>query len=136
MAAPSPPQPSDVRGFYPAIDETDYPDQIVTTWIANADPYFDACRWGGYYYQGVSSWVAHMLVTFVPPAGSGSPTASQQAKAGSSAGDVATKKVGDVSITRDSQMLNKQAESPYMSTKYGQMYLWLRNQVDVGSVAV
>jgi hypothetical protein len=50
--------------------------------------------------------------------------------------DNLSKKVGDVQVTKDTGLLNKQADNPFYRTLYGQKYLYLRKQVGGGGLSV
>lgn len=101
----------------------------VQLFINDADPLFDQSRWDTLYPVGIANLVAHELVI-----------ANQQTAAAGQIGklsnDTLTKKVGDVQVGKDTMLLNKQAENPYMRTSYGQKYLSLRKLVGMGGVAV
>lgn len=101
----------------------------VQLFINDADPLFDQARWDDLYPVGLANLVAHELVVAnVQTAAAG--------QIGKLSNDTLTKKVGDVQSGKDSMLLNKQAENPYMRTTYGQKYLNLRKLVGAGGVAV
>lgn len=104
-------------------------DERVQMFIDDADPLFDVERWGDLYAVGVAYLVAHEMAL----------ANAQTAQGGSVAAmnnDDLTTKVGDVQVTKDTSLLNKQAENPYMRTMYGQKYLYYRKLVGIGAVAV
>lgn len=119
----------------PASFKTRFPefatesDVRVQGFIDDADPFFDPSRWETLLDIGMAYYVAHELFTAnqrMAPGGA--------AVAGSS--DVLTKKVGEVSVTRDSQLLNSQAKDPYMRTIYGQKYKHYIKILGIGAIAV
>jgi len=100
-------------------------DQRVQLFITDADPFFDVARWDTLYPVGIANFVAHEL------------TMADSTKTNlANASDVLTSKVGDVQKTMDTMLLNKQADNPFARTKYGQKYLYLRRNVEIGVMAV
>lgn len=118
--------PAEFKARFPEFaSETD---QRVQLFIDDADPLFDQERWGDLYPAGVANLVAHELVM-----------ANQRVAQGSSASlnnDDLTTKVGDVQVAKDTMLLNKQADNPYLRTFYGQKYLSYRKIVGLGAVSV
>jgi hypothetical protein len=104
------------------------PNARVDSYFARAVPYFDVERWGGFYSDGVAGWVAHNIVL--------DNAAERDSTTDPDTGDVTEKHVGPVGMSRDSQLMNKQADNPYYSTKYGQRYLRLARLVGAGGTAV
>lgn len=104
-------------------------DARVQLFINDAEPNFDLARWDDLYEVGVAYFVAHEISL-----------ANLQTKlggsAGSLAGDVSQKKVGEVSVTRDTGLLNRQADDPFLRTVYGQKYAYYRKLVGMGGAAV
>ena len=100
-------------------------DNRVQIFIDDADPFFDVDRWDTLYPAGIANFVAHELTM-------ADSTKTNMAEAG----DALTEKVGDVSRTADTMLLNKQADNPFNRTKYGQKYLYLRRNVEIGVMAV
>lgn len=101
----------------------------VQLFIDRAAPYFDVDRWDALYPDGVAYYVAHELAL----------ANAQTAQGGSVqalTNDNLTKKVGDVQVTKDTGLLNKQADNPFYRTMYGQKYLYLRRQVGIGTLSV
>lgn len=104
-------------------------DQRVQLFIDDADPLFDQERWGDLYPAGVANLVAHELALANAQTAQGGSVASINT-------DDLTTKVGDVQVTKDTMLLNKQAENPYLRTFYGQKYLNYRKIVGLGAVSV
>ena len=106
-------------------------DDRVQGFLDLAAPYFNVERWGAFYTEGLANLVAHSIVTA---------NAEQAAFAAApnqlQAGDVVGKTVGAVSVTRDGQLLNKQAADPFLRTTYGQRYVYLRRKAGMGGIAV
>lgn len=119
--------PSEFKTLFPEFAaETD---ERVQLFIDRAAPHFDVARWGDLYPDGVAYFVANELAM----------ANAQTAQGGSvqaMTNDILTKKVGDVQVTRDSGLLNKQADNPLYRTVYGQRYLYLRRQVGIGALSV
>jgi Protein of unknown function (DUF4054) len=119
--------PSDFKIQFPEF--AGEADARVQLFIDKADPHFDAERWRTMYSDGVANFVAHSLAL----------ANAQSAQGGSVAAmtnDNLNKKVGDVQVTKDTGLLNKQADNPFYRTLYGQQYLYLRKQVGMGALSV
>lgn len=119
--------PAEFKARFPEFaNETD---QRVQLFIDDAAPHFDVSRWDDLYPAGVAYFVAHEMAL----------ANAQSAQGGSvmaMTNDTLTKKVGDVQVTKDTGLLNKQADNPFMRTMYGQKYLYLRRQVGAGALSV
>jgi hypothetical protein len=113
---------SDFRAMFPTL--TKYSDEAVNFWLGQADPFFDQDRWDDVLVIGVLNWVAHQLVLVDANAAQGLTD------------DGSVKKVGDISKTRDSELMNKQADNPYYRTPYGQQYLYYQSYVGAGATVV
>lgn len=119
--------PTEFKARFPEFSsETD---GRVQLFISDVTPLFDQARWDDLYTVGIANLVAHELVV------SNEQTAAA-GKISRLANDTLTKKVGDVQVTKDTGLLNRQAENPFMRTSYGQKYLQLRRLVGMGGVAV
>lgn len=119
--------PAEFKARFPEFaSETD---QRVQLFIDDADPLFDQERWGDLYPAGVANLVAHEIVM----ANAQTVAAGKLSKLST---DTLTKKVGDVQVGKDTMLLNKQAENPYLRTLYGQKYLNYRKIVGLGAVSV
>lgn len=119
--------PSEFKVDFPTFVSTS--DDAIAAMIAKADPYFDVCRWGAFYSEGLGYWVAHKLVLANVAAGQG-------ISGKAAATDIVNKAVGDVSVGRDSAMLNLQAKDPFMRTVYGQEYKALALRVGTGAITL
>lgn len=122
--------PTSFKTRFPQFAAED--DDRIQFFIDDADPFFDVCRWGGFYEVGIANFVAHELVV-------ANADAAAAAAGGASAGmsnNTTTKKVDMVQVTRDATLLQAEANDPYMRTVYGQRYVELRDQVGMGAVAV
>jgi hypothetical protein len=116
------PQLADFRATFPEL--SNYTDAQVTMWITQATPFFNTDRWGDMLFLGMLYWAAHQLTV-------SNANATQQL-----VDDGLTKKVGDISKTRDTTLMNKQADNPYYRTYYGQQYLYYQQLVGVGGISV
>jgi hypothetical protein len=116
---------AEFKARYPAFAALD--DVFVQSVIDEQALFLDAERWGELYSKGQGLLTAHELTL----------SQSQQATTVSGLSDDKTqKKAGDVSWARDSALLSRYAESPYMRTTYGQQYLYLMHQVGQGIAAI
>jgi Protein of unknown function (DUF4054) len=118
------PTAADVKQRYPEL--ASIPDATVNLSIGDAVPFFDEERWGAFFAQGFCAFVAHQL------------TANARAATGAqaTAGPVASKAVGSVSIAYQAGETLRATDAYYASTAYGQRYLQLRRLVGVGALAV
>jgi hypothetical protein len=96
-------------------------------WLSLSDEQFDQCRWDGLYFVGVLYWIAHSATA-------GTLTGSTGANAAFDT--TIMKKVGDVQKQRSAELLKMVADDPYMSTLYGQQYLYYAGLVGMGGIAV
>jgi hypothetical protein len=117
--------PAEFKTRFPEF--TSETDQRVQLFIDDAASFFDVERWDDLYEVGVAYFVAHELAQA---------NAATAAGGQAGAGDDLTTKVGDVSVTRDTTLLNKQANDPFMKTAYGQKYKSYARLVGTGGVAV
>lgn len=119
--------PAEFKVLFPEFNaETD---ARVQLFIDRTAPHFDVARWGDLYSDGVAYFAAHELAL----------ANAQTAQGGgvqAMTNDNLTKKVGDVQVTKDTSLLNKQADNPFFRTLYGQKYLYLRKQVGGGGLSV
>lgn len=115
--------PAAFRLLFPAfIDATD---TEINAAIALSTPYFNVGRWGEFYQQGLTNFIAHEIVIAL------SDDMSQAAN------DILSEDRPTLKFTRDSALLNLQAKDPFMRTKYGQKYQSLvRTYVGVGAMVV
>jgi Protein of unknown function (DUF4054) len=97
--------------------------------ITDADPYFDRCKWGNLYESGVAYWVAHQIAL-------ANERAARFSADKGMANFVNSSDVGDVSYSKDGNLLNSSAKDPYLLTVYGQEYRRLSKLVGIGAVAV
>jgi hypothetical protein len=117
--------PAQFKTRFPAFDST--ADERVQIFIDISVKNMDESRWDDLYLEGLGLLTAHKI-TIADRQDTGA--------LGASADDTTSQKAGDVSYTRDAGMLLKQAENPYMSTTYGQEYLFLVKQVGIGALSV
>lgn len=119
--------PSEFKTLFPEFASES--DARVQLFIDRAAPHFDTDRWGDLYPDGIAYLVAHELALANAQAAQGGGVQAMT-------NDNLTKKVGDVSVTKDTGLLNKQAENPFYRTLYGQKYLYLRRQAGIGALSV
>ena len=119
--------PSDFKNQFPEFaSETD---ARVQLFIDKAAPHFDFDRWDDFYQDGVANWVAHNLAMANAQTAQGGAVQAMT-------NDNLVKKVGDVQVTKDTELLNKQTDTPFYRTLYGQQYLYLRRMVGRGAFSV
>ena len=119
---------AEFKAFFPFGEFDAITDTQFAVAVERADLYFDLDRWGDSYKAGFANCAAHFLVLLQSQA-----TKSIKQE---SAGDVAARSIsGAVSMSRDSQMINREASDPFMRTSYGQQYISLRDAVGMGGIA-
>lgn len=109
---------------FASVDPTD-----IQTIIDDADPYFNKCRWCNHYERGLGYFIAHNLLVQQSLADGTMPVLAAN-------GSYTQKKVGEVSVSTGSDTINKIMDNPFMSTVYGQQYLYLARLVGMGAIAV
>ena len=120
--------PAQFRAAFPAFaDATVWTDAVVSAAYALSTPEFNVARWGTRLDLGQGNWVAWWL-SVNPPTGA--------AGTASTNGDVTSKRVGDVSIQRSSEMLKLESQNPYMKNDYGKLYWFWAQRVGVGAIVV
>jgi hypothetical protein len=125
--------PAEFKALLPEFEGV--PDATIQAWLDRSAPYFNLRYWGALYPDGLLYWVAHQLVLSGAASGGGS-GGSGNAGGVTVSGDVTSAKVGDVTVTRSSSVVEKSASNPYLATKYGQEYLALANMIGAGAMAV
>ena len=118
------PTAEDVKQRYPELTATT--DGVINMAIGDAVPFFDQERWGSFFAQGFCAFVAHQVRRNENAAAGG----------GAVAGAIASKTVGDVSVSYQAAALLRAGDAYYATTHYGQRYLQLRRIVGLGAIAV
>jgi hypothetical protein len=103
----------------------------IQGYLDRAGPYFDVCRWGAFYTDGLENWAAHMIVM-----DQAEQTQFATAPSNPLAGDVTTKTIGRETISRDGTLLGREMTDSMLKTTYGQRYVKLRRLVGLGGAAV
>ncbi len=110
-------------------DNAVYTDGMISFWDGIAQKSVDVTRWGDLYTQGVSLFVAHNIALQARNvAGSGS------GGAGFVAGAIASKSIGDVSVSYDNAIAKLDNAGQWALTIYGQQYLQLARMIGAGAV--
>ena len=97
---------------------------VVNNWLDLANPFFDQGRWDDMLTLGVLYWVAHQIQDSM--ANATQPLTD----------DSISQKAGEVSYSRDSKLMNAQADNPYLKTYYGQQYWKYARLVGAGGAAL
>lgn len=119
--------PSEFKASFPDGEFSSLADNYVQVFLTAAVTHFDVSRWGAFYSEGLSNFVAHKIVL----------SKAHVANAlQADEGNVTGKHVGPVGQSMDGQLVNKQAEDPYLLTNYGREYVRLRRLVGTGGTAV
>jgi len=118
--------PTEFKAAFPDGDFDALDNSYVQKFLDAAVIHFDVARWGTRYLEGLAFFVAHKIVI----------SKARQAKGLQvDSGNVSEKHVGPVGMGFDGQILNKQAEDPYLLTSYGREYAALRDRVGLGGAA-
>jgi hypothetical protein len=120
--APMTVTPSSFQAQFPEFASTSQ--TLIQTWITASVTFFNTDRWDDLLDLGVAYWVAHQIVD------------AQQDAIAPVTDDTVMQKEGDVSYQRDSVLVNRIADNPYLSTKYGRKYLYYMKFVGAGGVAL
>jgi hypothetical protein len=123
--------PTDVRARYPEFESvTDYPTARIQTWIDKAEGELSESNWGDQYNEGLLAYTAHFLSWSTNTASSGGAVGS--------VGPLASKSIGDVSVSFASTVSAgaSATEAFFNSTPYGQEYWRLVQMYGVGMVAI
>ncbi len=83
--------------------------------LAASASYVAIGEWSDLYTEALTNWVAHRIVTSRPAA-----TAAAGAP-----NDATMKTVAAVSVQRDAGIIRAKMDNPYLTTQYGQRYLYL-----------
>jgi hypothetical protein len=115
--------PTEFKAFWPDGDFDALDGSYIQKFLDAAVTHFDVVRWGTRYLEGLACFVAHKIVI----------SKARQAKGLQvDTGNVSEKHVGTVGMGFDGQILNKQAEDPYLLTSYGREYAALRDRIGLG----
>jgi uncharacterized protein DUF4054 len=97
---------------------------VVNNWLGLAVPFFNQPRWDDMLTLGVLYWVAHQIQSAMA-------NASQPLT-----DDTDMQKAGDLSYSRDSKLMNAEADNPYLTTAYGRQYWKYARLVGTGGIAL
>lgn len=115
--------PSAFRAYWsPAFD--DVTDSAIQAQLDLAADKFDVARWGtgARYTEGLACFVAHQLKW------------RDLAAKNALGGDGLLKTVGRLTVSKDSKLLNAQADNYFLTTMYGRRYMFLARQAGQGAV--
>ena len=117
--------PSEFKVWFPSPSPfADLDDEQIQPYLTRTTPYFNVGRWGGFYSEGVANLAAHFIVM--------SNTVATAGITAAVAGDVVSKTVGPVSVSKSGELVAEEAHDPFMRTSYGQEYCRLRDQIGLG----
>lgn len=119
--------PTEFKTMFPEFSaETD---ERVQMMLDRSVPYFNVTRWGCFYSEGVGNFVAHELEM-------SNRRARETALGVSTANDEVSRRVGEVSASRDAAMAAASQRNPFLMTGYGATYFNLVKRVGRGGVVV
>lgn len=110
--------PTDFRAMFSEFDATNYPDALVTIWLAQATNEVNPTRWGSDTNYGIALLTAHYLVLARRRALS----ATAGASPGDIAGPVTAKSVDGVSVSRDAGSVTIEGAGSFNTTDYGVLF--------------
>lgn len=114
------------RQHFPEFTEVAFPNAMVDFWGGLADQEISLTRFGLVRDQAVEILTAHYLATEKLNASGASP--------GVGGGLVASKSVGDVSVSYDNSAIKGVTGSPYTGTRYGVMLSAMMRRYGAGAV--
>lgn len=117
--------PTEFKARFPEFDSVD--DSRIQVFIDDAELELDEGVWGTWYEKGLAYLTAHFLTIANQTAAGAS---------GSTGGPVASRSVGDVSISFARGASTGATEDYFNSTSYGQEYFRMVNIVGVRALAV
>lgn len=116
--------PAQFKNRFPEFINVSVP--RIRVFIADAELEMNESKWGDRYDKGLSYLTAHFL-SIALKTETGSPA---------SVAAVASKSIGDVSVSFANKSSESQVEAYYQSTVYGQEYWSMLRFVGLGAVAV
>lgn len=124
--------PAEFKVLYPEFaSESDTRIQLC---LDEAATMMDRCRWSQWYEKGLGLYTAHQIAIANYNAATASGAGGVSAVA--NANDWTTKRVGDVSVTKDSAVAGKLVDNPWLKTTYGQEWVYYQKLAGIGAVAV
>ena len=104
------------------------PDARIQFWLDDAELEVSESAWDALYEKGSMSLAAHLLAIDI----------SNNDEDGDSGGEgnVASKSIGDVSVSFAKATVDDVSDDWYLSTSYGTEYLRLKKRVGMGIMAV
>lgn len=125
-------------GIQAFSDTTKYPDSLIQYALCEADTETGSCRWGAYEAEchnlkqrGLFYYAAHWLSVYYPAPNGIDSDANQEARL-----NVASKTVGDESISYRVPAMMQVSDDWLTWSVYGQQYYRLRKRVGMGALAV
>lgn len=125
-------------GMQAFSDTTKYPDSLIQYALCEADTETGSCRWGAYEAEchnlkqrGLFYYAAHWLSVYYPAPNGIDSDANQEARL-----NVASKTVGDESISYRVPAMMQVSDDWLTWSVYGQQYYRLRLRVGMGALAV
>lgn len=121
-----------------ASDKTTVPQEMVQVYIDLANACILQARWHAYWKVAMGWFVAHFLTLYVQGIADPNSGAAGVLKAGESRGLVASKSVGDVSVSRDYSSIASDLDgwAAWKLTAYGQQLATIGRIVGKGGMYV
>ena len=106
-------------------NETVYPDSAIGFWSDFAEKILDSTRWGQFRAMGLELYTAHMLSINA---------GNQSGNPGQRVGVIASKSVGDISVSMDISAVTVQNGGHWNISNYGTRFKQIANLVGMGAV--
>jgi hypothetical protein len=120
------------RSAFPEFTSaTQFPDVIVQNWLTFAYSVLPACRWGAQQDMGAMLYCAHMTTRQAIALAEG----ANGAPPGMSPGVIASKTVGELSISYDVAQADPQS-SFWNTTIYGQQFSHISRMIGAGALTL
>lgn len=125
--------PAEFRVNLPEFsDSSRYPDSQISRWLAAGGSLLSVDAWGELLDYGLELWTAHHLALWRRNAD----TAAAGGAVGQGSGVVASKSVGDVSVSYDTGSGTLDGMADLNLTSYGVQFARLARQIGMGAPAV
>ena len=128
----------DFPQFYTAAGECLLPDPMLEMFIIRANHAIQPDKWLDSWRYAAGLYVAHYATMYLRTYAPSSETAAQAAATGALTGVVSSEKLGDVSVSYDTDALTKATEDwgSLNATQYGQMLATEARMIGLGGTYV
>lgn len=125
--------PATFRSWFPEFTDTDqYPDSLISFWVAVATLFLNPCRWGRTYGLGVALYAAHNIALEAQARD----TAEGGGIPGMTRGVITAEGVGQVTIAYDAIPAVEENGSYWNLTVWGVRFLHIARMMGAGATYV